>query len=67
MTDKVRIYQLARDLDVESRELIAILEDMGVEVKSHSSTLDTETAEAVRQLVEAEASEKKAAKKSAET
>jgi len=67
MTDKVRIYQLARDLDVESRELIAILEDMGVEVKSHSSTLDTETAEAVRQLVEAEASEKKAAKKSAAT
>ena len=63
MTDKVRIYQLARDLDVESRELIAILEDMGVEVKSHSSTLDTETAEAVRQLVEADAAEKAAAKK----
>lgn len=63
MTDKVRIYQLARDLDVESRELIAILEDMGVEVKSHSSTLDMETAEAVRQLVEADAAEKASAKK----
>jgi len=62
MTDKVRIYQLARDLGIENRELIAILENMGVEVKSHSSTLDTDTADTVRQLVEAEAAAKKGAK-----
>ncbi len=66
MTDKVRIYQLARDLGIENRELIAILEDMGVEVKSHASTLDTDTADTVRQLVEAEASAKKGAKPAAD-
>ncbi len=54
MSDKVRIYQLAKDLGVESKELLTILDDMGVEYKSHSSTLDGETADTVRQLVEAE-------------
>ena len=54
MSEKVRIYQLAKELEVESKELLAILDDMGVEYKSHSSTLDAETAEAVKQLVQAD-------------
>lgn len=53
MSDKVRIYQLARDLGVENRDLLAVLDEIGVEYKSHSSTLDAETAETVRQLVAA--------------
>ena len=54
MPTKVRIYQLAKDLGVESKELLAILDDMGVEYKSHSSTLDADTAATVRDLVEAD-------------
>jgi len=54
MSEKVRIYQLAKELEVESKELLAILDDMGVEYKSHSSTLDAETAEAVKQLIQAD-------------
>ena len=38
MSEKVRIYQLAKELEVESKDLLAILDDMGVEYKSHSST-----------------------------
>ena len=57
MSEKVRIYQLAKDLEVESKELLSILDDMGVEYKSHSSTLDAETAETVKQLVQAEEAE----------
>ena len=53
MSDKVRIYQLARDLGVENKDLLAVLDEIGVEYKSHSSTLDAETAETVRQLVAA--------------
>jgi translation initiation factor IF-2 len=49
--ERVRIYQLAKELGLESKDMLAILDDMGVEYKSHSSTLDGETAEAVRQLV----------------
>jgi translation initiation factor IF-2 len=54
MASKVRIYQLAKDLGVETRDLLAILDEMGVEYKSHSSTLDEETADAVRSLIEDE-------------
>ena len=52
MSDKVRIYQLARDLDVENSELLARLDELGVDYKSVSSTLDAETADTVKQLFE---------------
>ncbi len=51
MSDKVRIYQLAKDLGVESKDLLAALDALGVEYKSSSSSLDAETAEAVTQLL----------------
>src|SRR5690554_5204688 len=51
MSEKVRIYQLAKDLGQETKAMLEILDEMGVEYKSHSSTLDGETADAVRQLV----------------
>lgn len=51
MSEKIRIYQLAKDLGLESKRLLDILDEMGVEYKSHSSTLETETAETIRQLI----------------
>ena len=54
MSDKVRIYQLAKDLEMESKKLLPILDEMGVEYKSHSSTIDAETADTIRQLVQEE-------------
>ena len=51
MADKIRIYQLAKELGVESKTMLTILDDMGVDYKAHSSSLDSETAETVRQLV----------------
>jgi translation initiation factor IF-2 len=54
MSDKVRIYQLAKDLGIETREMLSILDEMGVEYKSHSSTLEHEVADTVRQLVAAD-------------
>ncbi len=50
MSEKVRIYNLAKELDIETKAMMGILDDMGVDYKSHSSSLDAETAEAVRQL-----------------
>ncbi len=55
MAEKVRIYQLARDLSIETKELLAMLDDMGVSYKSHASSLEADVAETVRQLVSAEA------------
>jgi translation initiation factor IF-2 len=51
MAEKVRIYQLARDLEIDTKDLLAMLDDMGVVYKSHASTLEGDVAEAVRQLV----------------
>jgi translation initiation factor IF-2 len=51
MSDKIRIYQLAKDLGLENKKLLDILDEMGVEYKSHSSTLEADTADTIRQLV----------------
>ncbi|UCH25098.1 MAG: translation initiation factor IF-2 [Trueperaceae bacterium] len=54
MSAKVRIYQLAKDLGVNSKEVLAVLDTVGVEYKSHSSTLEEEVADTVRQLISQE-------------
>ncbi len=54
MADKVRIYQLARDLEIETKQLMAMLDDMGVTYKSHASTLEGDVADTIRQLVSEE-------------
>lgn len=40
----VRVYELARDLGVSSKDLMEELRGQGIEVKSHMSTMDEETA-----------------------
>ncbi|MBA2666365.1 MAG: translation initiation factor IF-2 [Trueperaceae bacterium] len=52
MAEKVRIYQLAKDLGVETKEMLTMLDDMGVEYKSHASSLEADVADTIRQLVE---------------
>jgi len=37
---KKRVYELAKELGLENRELISRMEKMGISVKSHSSTLE---------------------------
>ncbi len=48
---KIRIYQLAKELGMANDELLKILDDMGVAYKSHASTLEDTTAEAVKELI----------------
>ncbi len=43
----MRVYELAKRLSMENRELIPELKRMGIAVASHSSTLDDETAQRV--------------------
>jgi len=37
---KVRVYELARELNLENKALLEKIEEMGIEVKSHMSSLD---------------------------
>ena len=45
---KMRVYELARELGVDNKDLITRLEKMGIAVKSHSSTLEDSEVERVK-------------------
>ena len=52
VSEKVRIYDLARELGVPSKDLMTILKDsLRIKVKSHSSTIDEDDAEKVRAII----------------
>jgi len=50
---KVRVYQLAKELQVQSALILELLDRMGREVKSDLSVLDLDTADLVREKVTA--------------
>ncbi len=45
---RIRVYQLAKEFDLSGKELLVLLKELKVAVKSHMSSLDDETAELVR-------------------
>jgi translation initiation factor IF-2 len=48
---KVRIYELAKELEVSSKELITVLmEEFGIEAKNHMSVIDDEDADLIKEL-----------------
>jgi len=49
--ETMRVYELARELDVESRDLVEILQDEGIDVTSHASNVTGEQADRMRQLL----------------
>lgn len=49
--NKVRIYDLAKKLNKSNKELIAVLLELGVSVKSHSSSIDEDIAMTVENLL----------------
>ncbi|MDG3043781.1 translation initiation factor IF-2 N-terminal domain-containing protein [Bacillus sp. B6(2022)] len=40
---KVRVYEYAKAIDVSSKDIIAALKDMNVEVNNHMATLEDDT------------------------
>ena len=44
----MRVYELARELGVDSKEVLAQAGELGLELKTASSGLDTESAELLR-------------------
>ena len=45
---KIRVHELAKELDKQSKDIIAFLKDKGIEVKAAQSSLEDEAAELVR-------------------
>ncbi len=44
---KVRVYELAKELGINSKKLISILQEMDVNVKNHMSTMEEEVAQKI--------------------
>ena len=50
MNDRVRVYELARQMNIQNEDVITTLRELGYDIKSHSSTVDKT---AVGQLISA--------------
>jgi len=59
---KMRVYELAENLKMPAKELIGFLNKEGIKVKNHMSTLDKDTIELIKEIIDAE-KEKKAKEK----
>ena len=50
---KIRVHELAKQLGKDSKDIIAILEKNGIEVKNHMSSIEEEAVEMVKKTVNA--------------
>ncbi len=51
---KMRVYELAENLKMPSKELIGFLNKEGIKVKNHMGTLDKDTIELIKEVINAE-------------
>lgn len=49
---KTRVYELARELNISTKEIIKMLSSLGIEVKNHMCTIDERDAQIVKELYE---------------
>ena len=66
MNNKVRIYDLARKLKKSNKELLAVLQQLDIPVKSHSSSIDEETAQIIENILSEESGKNSQDKKHTE-
>ena len=48
---KIRVYELAKMLEVSNKELMEILQALAVDVKTHMSSIDTDVAQILEETV----------------
>ena len=48
ISNRVRVYELSRELDLDTKDVIAVCEQLNIVVKSHSSTITESEADLVR-------------------
>ncbi|HJD02541.1 MAG TPA: translation initiation factor IF-2 [Candidatus Mediterraneibacter excrementavium] len=60
---KMRVHELAKELGIDNKELVEMLQKKNVEVKNHMSTVEDSVADAIRSEVSSAHTEKKAEEK----
>ncbi len=51
---KIRVYELAKELKMTSKDLISKIKDLDLDINSHMSSLEEEEAEMIKELIEEE-------------
>ncbi|WP_413680948.1 translation initiation factor IF-2 [Prochlorococcus sp. MIT 9322] len=58
ISDKIRIYELSRDLNLENKDILDAAQKLSISVKSHSSSISTEDANKIKNLIKTKNSDK---------
>ncbi len=58
-SDKIRVYELSRDLKLENKDILDAAQKLSIIVKSHSSSISLEDAKKIKNLIHNKNSEKK--------
>jgi len=59
ISDKIRIYELSRDLNLENKDILDAAQKLSISVKSHSSSISAEDAKKIKNLINKKDSDKK--------
>ena len=59
ISDKIRIYELSRDLNLENKDILDAAQKLSISVKSHSSSISAEDAKKIKNLINQKNSDKK--------
>ncbi len=59
ISDKIRIYELSRDLNLENKDILDAAQKLSISVKSHSSAISAEEAKKIKNLINKKNSDKK--------
>ncbi len=58
ISDKIRIYELSRDLNLENKDILDAAQKLSISVKSHSSSISAEDAKKIKNLINKKNSDK---------
>ena len=59
ISDKIRIYELSRDLNLENKDILDAAQKLSISVKSHSSSISAEDARKIKNLINKKDPDKK--------
>ena len=59
ISDKIRIYELSRDLNLDNKDILDAAQKLSISVKSHSSSISAQDAKKIKNLISKKNSDKK--------
>jgi len=59
ISDKIRIYELSRDLNLDNKDILNAAQKLSISVKNHSSSISAEEAKKIKNLINKKNSDKR--------